>query len=150
MRLSFGVQPVLRLLNWLAQENRRILIQQPDLPGLYDSGVVYRREAEETWCDYLLMLAQGWEDCDGLSAARAGEIMARGAAALQPGDQGFAEARRLAPGTPIKAGVYMTTRVPRGATGLYHCVTRYQIGNTIYRDDPSARLGMHDGRIRNA
>src|SRR5688500_19684237 len=51
------------------------------LPLLYDAGVVYRRELDETWCDFLNMLAQGHEDCDGLAAARAGELLARGWAA---------------------------------------------------------------------
>jgi len=147
IKVAFGEQSLLRLLNWLADENRRILQAHPDLPGLYESGVYYEREKRETWCDYLMMLAQGHEDCDGLSAARAGELMARGAAALQPGDGGYREAKALGL-TSIRAECIMTTRVKPGESGLYHCVTAYKVGANVYRDDPSARLGMLDGRRR--
>ena len=69
MKLAFGEQSTLRLLNWLADENARLIEfcdeqydegKRPDLlPCLYESGVVYRREKRETWCDYLALLAQG-------------------------------------------------------------------------------------------
>jgi hypothetical protein len=121
VKLAFDEKGALRLLNWLAQENAIIVRAQPELPLLYDSGVVYRRELDETWCDYLNMLAQGHEDCDGLAAARAGELIAKGWRALSQGDQ--------------------------GSPGLYHCIVRYRVGRTWHRDDPSARLGMHGGRI---
>lgn len=147
MKLAFGEQALLRLLNHLAQENKRILRTNPDLPLLYDSGVYYQNEERETWCCYLSMLAQGHEDCDGLSAARAGELMARGARALRPGDGGYKAARRRGLKS-IPAEVYMTTRVPEGRTGLYHCVVKYKVGGRIYRDDPSARLGMLDPERR--
>ena len=95
IQLAFQEEAAVRLLNWLAQENARILRARPDLPALYDARVVYRRERGEAWCDYLNLLARGWEDCDGLAAARAGELLARGWRALTDGDPGFAEARRL-------------------------------------------------------
>jgi hypothetical protein len=101
---------------------------------------------DETWCDYLNMLAQGHEDCDGLAAARAGELLARGAGALRPGEEGYAEARRAGLST-IPAEVMLTTRSRPEAPGLYHCIVRYRVGRTWLRDDPSARLGMHGGRI---
>ena len=145
MKLAFGEGALLRLLNWLAQENARIFKVHPDLPGLYESGVVYDRERRETWCDYLALLAQGREDCDGLAAARAGELVARGAAALQPGDGGYREAKALGL-TTIKAEPILTTRVRPGDSGLYHCIVRYWVGADRYTDDPSARLGMLDGR----
>ena len=69
VKLAFDEQAAVRLLNWLAVENAVILRSRPDLPLLYDSGVVYRREPDETWCDVLNLLAQGHEDCDGLAAA---------------------------------------------------------------------------------
>ena len=146
VKLAFHERAALRLLNWLARENARLLRADPDLPNLYESGVVYRREDDETWCDVLHLLAQGHEDCDGLAAARAGELLARGHLALGPGDGGFerAQSRRL---TSIPAEVMLTTRSPEGEPGLYHCVVRYVIDGTEYRDDPSARLGMHGGRI---
>lgn len=146
VKLAFDERGALRLLNWLAQENAIIVRAQPELPLLYDSGVVYRRELDETWCDYLNMLAQGHEDCDGLAAARAGELLARGANALRPGEEGHAEARRAGLAT-IPAEVMLTTRSRPDAPGLYHCIVRYRVGRNWHRDDPSARLGMNGGRI---
>ena len=142
VKLAFDEQAALRLLNWLAQENAIILRARPDLPLLYDSGVVYRRETDETWCDYLNMLAQGHEDCDGLAAARAGELIARGWKALRIGDEGFEEARRRRP-LSIPSEVMLKTRSSTDQPGLYHCVVRYRVGTTWHRDDPSKRLGMN-------
>jgi len=142
VKLAFDEQGALRLLNWLAQENAIILRSRLDLPLLYDSGVVYRRETDETWCDYLNMLAQGHEDCDGLAAARAGELLARGWKALSPGDEGYREALRRRP-TSIPAEVLLKTRSRPDQPGLYHCVVRYRVGTTWHRDDPSKRLGMN-------
>lgn len=147
LRLSFEENRAVRLLNWLAAENALILRADPALPGLYQSGVVYRREEVETWCDYLAMLEQGWEDCDGLAAARAGELLARGHEALAPGDGGYREARRLTLPT-IEAEVFLRTRTEPGERGLFHCIVRYRVGDRWYRDDPSARLGMYDGERR--
>jgi len=146
VKLAFDERAALRLLNWLAQENAIVLRAQPELPLLYDTGVVYRRERDETGCDVLNMRAQGHEDCDGLSAARAGELLARGYKALRPGDGGYREAsrRRLA---SIPAEVMLTTRTGANQPGLYHCIVRYRVGKTWHRDDPSARLGMYRGRI---
>ena len=143
VKLAFDENAALRLLNWLARENARILRRHPELPGLYDAGVVYRRERRETWCDYLNLLARGHEDCDGLAAARAGELLARGSRALRPGDGGYAEARarRL---RSIEAETMLRTRTREGKPGLYHVIVRYRVGNRWYRDDPSARLGMYD------
>lgn len=141
VKLAFDEQAAVRLLNWLAQENARILSTRPDLPLLYDSGVVYRRESDEVWCDYLNMLAQGHEDCDGLAAARAGELLARGVAALRAGDPGFDDAKKQDL-KRLRAEVLITTRSSEDEPGLYHCITRYKVGGRWYRDDPSARLGM--------
>jgi hypothetical protein len=146
VKLAFDERAALRLLNWLARENAIILRAQPDLPLLYDSGVTYRRELDETWCDYLNMLVQGHEDCDGLAAARAGELQARGWRALRPGDAGFIEAEAVRPES-IAAEVMLTTRSRPDDPGLYHCIVRYTINTREFRDDPSARLGMHRGRI---
>ena len=142
VKLAFDELGAVRLLNWLAQENAVILRARPDLPLLYDSGVVYRREVDETWSDYLNLLAEGHEDCDALSAARAGELIARGWKALAPGDEGYELAARTKPAT-IPAEVMLRTRTPRDRPGLYHCVVRYPVGGRWFRDDPSARLGMH-------
>lgn len=142
VKLAFDEMGALRLLNWLAQENAIIRKAQPDLPLLYDSGVVYRRESDETWCDYLNMLAQGHEDCDGLAAARAGELLACGVGALRNGDDGFVEAKKRGLAT-IPSEVMLTTRSTPEDPGLYHCVVRYRVGGRWYRDDPSERLGMN-------
>ena len=144
--MAFDEDGALRLLNWLAGENTRIISRRPDLPLLYDSGIVYRREKREKWCDYINALAQGYEDCDGLSAIRAGELRARGWRALRRGEPGYGAAQELRP-RHIAAEVMLTTRTKRGRRGLFHGITRYRIDGRWYRDDPSARLGMVGGRI---
>ena len=141
VKLAFDERAALRLLNWLARENAIILRSRPDLPLLYEAGVVYERERDETWCDYLNMLAQGHEDCDGLAAARAGELLARGYRALEPDDPGYATARRLGLQT-IPAEVLLLTDSDGSTPGQYHCIVRYRIAGRWHRDDPSARLGM--------
>ena len=143
LKIAFGEQGILRLLNALRDENvremRHYLRLGHPLPLLYRSGIRYVRKAVETWCDAITANAVGVEDCDGLSAYRAAELVAVGGKALTPGDGGYEQGRKL-PSLP--AEVYMTTRVPEGQTGLYHCVVRYKVGGKVYRDDPSARLGM--------
>ena len=141
VHLAFHEGGAVRLLNWLAGENARILRARPDLPGLYESGVTYVREQDESWPDYLNMLAQGHDDCDGLAAARAGELLGRGWRALAPDEPGYdaARQRRL---KSIKAQVFLKTRSEPGSPGLYHCLVRYRIGRQTFVDDPSARLGM--------
>lgn len=144
LKLGFAEAGFVRLLNWLAKENARLLRDRTDLPSLYTSGVVYKREKRETWCDIINAFSQGWEDCDGLAAWRAGELLARGHRALRPGDGGYraAKKRRL---KRIPAEVLLRTRSKAGESGLYHCIVRYRVGRKWYRDDPSARLGMYDG-----
>ena len=147
--LAFSEQDAVSLLNWLARTNARILRENPGLPGVYQSGVVYKRETTETWSDYINLLAQGWEDCDSLAAARAGELLARGYQALGPGDGGYKEARRLRL-RRIQAEVFLRTRSRPDEPGLYHCLVRYRVGGRWYLDDPSARLGMLDRRLSSA
>ena len=144
--LAFSEQDAVSLLNWLARTNARILRENPGLPGLYQSGVVYKRETDETWSDYINLLAQGWEDCDSRAAARAGEILARGHRALRPGDGGYKEARRRKL-RRIRAEVFLRTRTKPDQPGLYHCLVRYRVGGRWHFDDPSARLGMLDRRL---
>ena len=148
-KVAFDEQNALELLNALARVNERIL-RHPKYAGkfplLYDSGVVYRREKDETWSDVVNTLTQGHEDCDALAAWRAGELRARGASALRQGDGGYADAVRQKL-TTIAAEVMLTTRTREGRPGLYHCVVRYGVNGREYTDDPSARLGMFHGRI---
>lgn len=136
----------MRLLNWLAHENARLFREYPDLPGVYESGVEYRREAQEDWADWWHVLQQGWDDCDALAAARAGELLARGWRAIPRGYSSWGLAQRLRPAS-IHAEVEVRTEVPLGSTGLYHCIVRYRVGDRWFWDDPSARLGMFPRRF---
>jgi hypothetical protein len=145
-RLAFSEQYSIELLNALARINRDILRHDRKLPNLYDSGVVYRREDEETWSDVVNTLLQGHEDCDALAAWRAGELRARGHRALLSWQGGYRRARaRELPS--IDAEVMLVTRLPKGVSGQYHCIVRYWVGDREYRDDPSLRLGMRRGQI---
>ncbi|MDP2314863.1 MAG: hypothetical protein Q8P41_18320 [Pseudomonadota bacterium] len=139
--LTFNERDAVSLLNWLARCNARLLRERPSLPLLYATSVRYAREEVETWSDYIQLLAQGWEDCDALASARAGELIARGWKALSPRDPGYAAAK-AAGLTSIPAEVALTTQVRPGDHGLYHCVVRYVVNGTVWFDDPSARLGM--------
>ena len=89
--------------------------------------------------------ALGAGDAGVVRAARAGELLAKGADALRSGDAGFEAARRARLRT-IPAEVMLTTSTAPGTPGLYHCLVRYRVGRRWYRDDPSARLGMN-GRV---
>jgi hypothetical protein len=145
VKLAFDEQAALRLLNWLARENAILLRAQPDLPLLYDSGVTYRRETDETWCDFLNMLAQGHEDCDGLAAARAGELRARGWRRSARATRASSVARASAPVHPRRGPAHHPDRARRaGALPLRRPLP---VGGRWFRDDPSARLGMNGGRI---
>ena len=144
--LTFNERDAVSLLNWLARCNARLLRERPSLPLLYATSVKYGREEEELWSDYIQLLAQGWEDCDALASARAGELIARGWKALSPRDPGYASAK-AAGLTTIPAEVALTTSVREGEHGLYHCVVRYVVAGTAWFDDPSARLGMLPERL---
>lgn len=148
VELAFGEGAALRLLNWLAHENKLIFLEKPDLPGLYEAGVHYEPEKEEEWADYLNLLLKKHEDCDALAAARAGELMARGYRALSArrGDCGARLARDLRL-QHIRAKVILRTRVDPGDTGMYHCIVKYWVGTRACYDDPSIRLGMHTGGV---
>ena len=144
--LTFNERDAVSLLNWLARCNARLLRERPSLPLLYATSVRYGREEEETWSDFIQLLAQGWEDCDALAAARAGELLARGWRALSPRDPGYASAK-AANLTSIPAEVALTTQLRPGEHGLYHCVVRYVVNGVAWFDDPSARLGMLPERL---
>lgn len=146
LKMNFAEEGVLRLLQALAEHNAELIRRSPGLPLLYDSCVVYKREQDETFCDFPNMLHQLEEDCDGLAAARAGELMARGYKALREGDGGYEVASRLKLST-IPAQVMLTTHTSPGTPGLYHCIVRYWVKGVAYRDDPSARLGMVQNRV---
>lgn len=112
----------------------------PTAPLLYDSGVKYRNDPVacnrhgvcigELWLDYPSILRHGFEDCDGLSAALAGELRARA-----PNSVG---ARRR----PAAAVRLKTTRKP----GLWHAVVVDLETGEVF--DPSRKLGMGRHRRR--
>lgn len=92
----------------------------PTTPGLYNSGVRYRREPppKENWRDIPTVLAAGCGDCEDLACWRVAEIRAR-------------------QGIKVRA-------VPIGRKGpadqlLYHIVVRWP---DSHLEDPSRRLGM--------
>lgn len=134
------------LLNAMAKHNALLMEEDPTLPLLYDSGAVYRLEEGEVWSDIVALYEQGWEDCDSLAPARAGELLARGWRAMGPEDPGYAVARRLRP-TRIRAEVIMETNARPNGPGTYHCLVAYWIDGQRFIDDPSLRLGMRDGLI---
>lgn len=145
--MDFSPPEVLRLLNLVAGIDGRQFAADPSLPGVYESGVVYRREEDETFADWKNTLLQGWEDCDSLAPARAGELVARGYRALRLGDDGYEHAQRNRPAS-IEAWCFLTTRSdPKEKGKLYHVEVNYHIGGRIYHDDPSARLGMYGEAI---
>ena len=150
LNVVWGEKKAVRLLQWLANENAALMAAHPDWPLLYDSGVFYRREkGRELWLDVAGILEQGHDDCDGLAAARAGELMARGWKAMRPGDEGWDYANRHRP-EHIQSEIYLRTRTTPDKPGLYHVVPRYKLGDTWFKDDPSARLGMYGGRVPEA
>lgn len=142
VKTNFDEDRVLRLLGWLAHENALILRGNASLPLLYDSNIVYAPERGEVFSDVTHTLLAGQEDCDALAAYRAGELVARGSAALFRGEPGFGVARKRRLRT-IHAEPMLTTRTSPGERGLFHCIVRYRIGKRWYRDDPSERLGMN-------
>lgn len=146
LKIDFQERGVLHILNALVEHNCELLRMNPQWPLLYDACVIYRRESQETFVDYAQILAQGGDDCDSLACARAAELRVRGFAALRPHEPGFSLAQRFKPAS-IEADVMLTTRTKPHQRGLFHCITRYWIGQQEFRDDPSARLGMLQSRV---
>ena len=107
-------------------------IRTEGLPCLYKSGVRYKTEGSpEKWWDAKEILRHGHDDCEGLAAYRAGELILEGIDAKvwtrlipKPGTGG--------PGLP---GQKKTGR-------LFHALVRVDTPTGPQYDDPSARLGM--------
>lgn len=148
LEVTFVPEYIMGLCNWLRGVNTALMVAQPDLPLLYDSGIVYSRENGEIFRDVVNLYRAGADDCDTLAPARAGELVARGYRALAPGDAGYKAAQRSKP-LSIPAWVFFTTRSLPTDPGpkLYHVEVAYEIDGRRYEDDPSARLGMFDGKI---
>lgn len=112
----------------IAAHNARMLPKW-NLPPLYKSGVKYQVEgAPERWLDAQAIYRQGHDDCEGLSAWRAGELLLEGVAA-------GVDARKIEKPSKEMGG--------SGRGRLYHAVTWVNgpDGQRQY-DDPSVRLGM--------
>jgi hypothetical protein len=98
-----------------------ILKKNPALPGLYESGVRYRREpvGQEDWDDIVELYRIGYGDCEDLSAARAAELRVRHGIAARPYVKG-------------------PKRLDNGLM-LYHVQVQLPDGRIL---DPSVKLGM--------
>jgi hypothetical protein len=115
-----------RALTWLmlgvVALNREWMERYPETPQLYDSAVVYRPEVDtEEWQDIPTTLQKGWGDCEDLACFRAGQLQAKGVAALP----------------------YVTWRRV-GERTIFHALVRWPNGLI---EDPSLALGMHGAPI---
>lgn len=130
--------PVREINTAIARHNAR-RIREKNLPPLYKSGVKYKTEGSpELWWDAEEILAHGHDDCEGLAAYRAGEL-------INLGYDARVYTRLVQKPTKAMGGSGKGGR-------LFHAVTRAytgpdgapllaQDGTPVY-DDPSARLGM--------
>lgn len=142
---TLDARTVATVLTGIANHNARWLARHVATPLLYDSGVRYVEERRERWADLPTILAsiERGEDCDSLAAWRAGELVARGAQALRPGEPGHDDAIRLAlPSIRAQVSVAVTDPGPP----LLHAFVTYEVDGRVYHDDPSTRLGMW-GRV---
>lgn len=111
----------------IARHNARLIRQGWDIPPLYESGIIYKMEGSpELWLDAPAIVAQGNDDCEGLSAYRAGELIAR---------EGLE--------SDVWTRLVQNPNSFGGSGGrTFHAVTRVRKGGQDYFDDPSARLHM--------
>lgn len=109
------------LLEALVQIDVVCFREDPSLPGVYASGVYYKREprGEEFWLSVLALYRQGFGDCEDLASALTAE-------------------KRVREGRPVRAGFTWRKRSNGGT--LYHIIQENEAG--ALEDDPSARLGM--------
>lgn len=116
-------------------------IKEKGLPPLYKSGVKYKVEGSpELWWDAEEILRNGHDDCEGLAAYRAGELLAKGFDA------------RVYTRLVKHPSKEMGGSGKPGGGRLFHAVTKVYTnpngepvlapdGTPVY-DDPSKRLGM--------
>lgn len=112
---------LLWLLEALAQIDRVYLEIHPEIPPLYESGVVYKMEKGEVFRDIKHIMDNGGGDCDCLSCWRVAELQQIG----------------------IKARPYIKWR-KEGKNWIYHALVWLPNG---YIEDPSLALGMGGGKI---
>lgn len=108
---------VSRLFGVIVYANILYLKDHPDTPDLYDAGVIYKRENGEQWKTIPECIADGYADCEDLSAWLVAQYIVR---------KGI-QARGL------------ISKKCRGKRCLYHVRCRLPNG-TI--EDPSKILGM--------
>lgn len=101
-----------------------------EIPSLYKSGVVYKVEGSpEIWKDARETLIDGHDDCEGLAAYRAGDLL------LDHDTLAQVWTRQISRPEAFPSG----TKPAR----LFHAVTRFEDAQgKIQFDDPSRRLGM--------
>jgi len=109
------------LLNALTAIDILTLLQCPDTPDLYKSGIRYEEEplGQEDWQDTGTCLKLGFGDCEDLACMRAAELNVRHGIAAKP--------------------TFIWKRRPNGGY-LYHIQVMYPDGRV---EDPSRALGMH-------
>lgn len=137
--------PVREVNQAIAFHNANRILSQ-GLPKLYSSGVRYKVEgAPELWWDYEEQLARGHDDCEGLAATRAGELMLEGYDA-DVYTRLIQKPAASMGGRPGGRLFHAITRVNgKWDSGVYgqgeFVPLRAPDGTPIY-DDPSVRLGM--------
>lgn len=116
--LAWAIYPILCA---LVRVNRQYL-RQYNVPRLYDSGVRYQPEPQNTVEEFAaipVVLERKWGDCDDLAPWRVAELREQGE----------------------NAKIRIQWRaLPNGNGRLFHIVVRRGDGSI---EDPSARLGMH-------
>jgi hypothetical protein len=124
--------PVREINTQIAQHNARRMVKM-GLPKLYRSGVYYAGEGTpELWWDAEEILRNGHDDCEGLAAYRAGELIAL---------------------ENLDADVYTRfVQAPPSMGGgrIFHAITRVKVPDPTdprgYRyeyDDPSVNVGKY-------
>ena len=128
-----------QLLETALHFNLLFLLQHPETPPLYRSGVLYRREPRqvvpfERFAGIGEVLRQGWGDCDDLAPWRAAELNFRGIGARPVLiDASHPAYREVSKGPKVKR--------------LWHVVVERALSpgsDEVVYEDPSARLGMFD------
>jgi hypothetical protein len=92
------------------------LRSHPNTPGIYGSGVRFKRERAETWKRIPDVIAAGGGDCEDLAAWRAAELRVQGIPAV--------------------------VIVEKIAPGKFHAI----VGTDEGVEDPSRKLGMGKGQ----
>lgn len=129
--------PVREVNDAIARHNAR-RIREKNLPPLYRSGVRYQSEGSpELWWDAEEILRNGHDDCEGLAAYRAGELINRGYDAR-------VYTRLVQMPSKEMGGSGKGGRLFHAVTGIYGPdgeIRRDERGVQMI-DDPSHRLGM--------